>query len=110
MKCQVEWVFSSLIVILQVGMTGLHAEGDWHLGRQVAVSMVAQLKISHAAAQCDILLVLQIMKRNSGLGKLSSFRFRIKLTTNYYPLSQIIGCFSFFRFMTFGILLDIGYI
>lgn len=90
MKCQVEWVFSSLIVILQVGMTGLHAEGDWHLGRQVAVSMVAQLKISHAAAQCDILLVLQIMKRNSGLGELSSFRFRIKLTTKA-PFVRTLG-------------------
>lgn len=59
---------SSLIVLLQVGMAGLHAEGDWHLSRQVPVRMVTQLKISHAAAQCNILLVLQIAKKNSGLG------------------------------------------
>lgn len=60
---------SSLIVLLQVGMAGLHAEGDWHLGRQVPVRMVTQLKLSHAAAQRDILLVLQTTKENGGLGK-----------------------------------------
>jgi hypothetical protein len=33
-------------------MIGLHTEGDWHLCLQVpVVSMVSQLKISHAAAQ-----------------------------------------------------------
>jgi hypothetical protein len=69
--------YSAVIVVLQVGMIGLHAEGDWHLGRQVPVRMVTQLKIFHAAAQCNILLVLQIIKKNSCLGKLSSFRFRI---------------------------------
>jgi hypothetical protein len=30
--------------------------------------MVPQLKISHAAAQRDILLVLETRKKNSGLG------------------------------------------
>uniref|UniRef100_A0A0A9DEH1 Zmm16 n=1 Tax=Arundo donax TaxID=35708 RepID=A0A0A9DEH1_ARUDO len=54
---------AGLIVLLQVGMTGLHAEGDWHLGRKVPVRMVPQLKISHAAAQCNILLVLEIRKK-----------------------------------------------
>jgi len=60
--------FSSLIVLLQVGMAGLHAECDWHLGRKVPVRMVPQLKISHAAAQRNILLVLEIRKKNSCLG------------------------------------------
>lgn len=54
-----------LLVFLQVGVAGLHPEGERHLGSEVPVVLdlvVPDLQLPHAAAQLHILLVLEGLK------------------------------------------------
>lgn len=53
-------VLSSLLLLLEVGVAGLHPEGERHRGREVpVVVVVAELQLPYAAAQLDLLLVLK---------------------------------------------------
>lgn len=51
--------FSGLLVFLQVGVAGLQPEGERHLGSEIPTLMVPNLHLPHAAAQVDVLLVLE---------------------------------------------------
>lgn len=48
-----------LLVFLQVGVAGLQPESERHLGSEIPTLMVPELHLPHAAAQVDVLLVLE---------------------------------------------------
>jgi hypothetical protein len=50
---------SGLLVFLQVGVAGLHPEGEWHMGSKIPTLLVPELHLPHAAAQLGFLLMLE---------------------------------------------------
>ena len=47
------------MVLLQVGVAGLHPEGEWHLSSKVPTLLVPELSLPHAATQLNFMSVLE---------------------------------------------------